>query len=387
MEATRSSFNTKVAIGLSAILLAAVMLVCIPQGQALATDTAPDAQSNMRLATFGDPSADLQGTEAASANAPQQASGVKAKYGLLMKNGTIYPCNSKGKKLGKAFKAGSTVRAIFVDKKAKKLPALTRTKYWVYPSWGTVKAKVKTIKFLGKKSRVTTIAKNAYKGHSSLKKVVNLNKTKVKTIPNYAFANTSLSAIKLPKTVTKIGSYAFFGTKIKGMAFPTGLTSIGDQAFARTANIKGTINLSKTRLATIGEFAFAESNAQAVLLPSTVKTIKKEAFAQMPYLINVGGLANTQIAALEYGAFESSPRITNVALPRTCKSVGYGAFYGCTAFNSLTLNSETKVSGSSLMFSGTRIAAGSGTIRIPAALRADYTTDYYWSDYRTLFVS
>ena len=95
MEATRSSFITKVAIGLSAILLAAVMLVCIPQGQALATDTAPDAQSNMRLATFGDPSADLQGTEAASANAPQQASGVKAKYGLLMKNGTIYPCNSK----------------------------------------------------------------------------------------------------------------------------------------------------------------------------------------------------------------------------------------------------------------------------------------------------
>ncbi|MDO4534056.1 MAG: hypothetical protein Q4C36_10115, partial [Coriobacteriia bacterium] len=78
MEATRSSFITKLAIGLSAVLLAAVMTVCIPQGQALAVDTAPDAATAPALQDFTATKAvGEQSTASAAdvANAPKQASG------------------------------------------------------------------------------------------------------------------------------------------------------------------------------------------------------------------------------------------------------------------------------------------------------------------------
>lgn len=238
MEAKSIRLAPRVAIALSTVLLAAVMLVCIPQGQAQAVE-ADGAQATVQeftgtLSTADDATA-LD--EKATADA-KQASGKKSKYGLLAKNGKLYPCNKKGKKLGKYWKVGSTVRTIYVAANAKKVPALRNIKYSYKSRFyvsNAVNAKVKTVKFLTKKgkSKVKTIKANAFNGHSYLKSIKNFNKTKVTSIGDYAFYGTKIKSVAFPKTLKSIGSYAFANCPyIATISLPASCKSIGSYAFA-----------------------------------------------------------------------------------------------------------------------------------------------------------
>ena len=254
METGFTRHGTRIAIALSTVLLAAVMLVCIPQGQAQAVEAADNGASvtvqefTGTLSTDNAAAADLKATGDA-----KQAAGKKSKYGLLAKNGKVYPCNKKGKKLGKYWKVGSTIRVLYVAANAKKVPALDDVKYFYksrYYVYGAVKAKIKTVKFLTKKgkSKVKTIKANAFKNHSYLKTIKGFNKTKV----------------------TSIGSYAFYGTSIKSVAFPKTLKSISDHAFTDCKNI-ATIWLP-ANCKSVGAYAFAGCTKLTKLyIPSTTK--------------------------------------------------------------------------------------------------------------------
>ena len=217
MEATRSSFIAKAAIGLSALLLAAVMLVCIPQGQALADDAAADAAAVTALQEFTATKAvGEQPTASAAdvANAPKRASGVKSKCGLLCKVGKkyyLYPCNKKGKKLGTYWRVGSSITTVFVSSNVKKYKGTWKIRYkstikLSYP----VSYKISKIVFLTKKGKnsVNAIGKNAI--DSTVKTVKNFNKTRVKTIGEKAFAYTKITKIAFPKTLKTIGAYGFY---------------------------------------------------------------------------------------------------------------------------------------------------------------------------------
>jgi hypothetical protein len=238
MEATRTKFAPRVVIALSTILLAAVMLICIPQGQAQAVESADSGAAQAALQEFTGTFAAADDSAAVTEADAKQASGKKSKYGLLAKNGKLYPCNKKGKKLGKYWKVGSTVKVIYVAANAKKVPALSNVKYYYkarYSVVNAIKNKVTTVKFLTKKgkSKVKTIKANAFKATPRLKSVKNLNKTKVTSIGNDAFYKTKIKSIKFPKTLKSIGSYAFAGCEnIASISLPASCTKIDSYAFA-----------------------------------------------------------------------------------------------------------------------------------------------------------
>ena len=81
---------------------------------------------------------------------------------------------------------------------------------------------------------VTAIGNNVFENLEKLKGVT-LNK-KLKTIGNYAFANTSISFINIPNTVTNIGEHAFDGcTALTDIEFESGRTSTSSLSISTCA--------------------------------------------------------------------------------------------------------------------------------------------------------
>lgn len=364
MEIRRSRLAPRVAVALSTVLLAVAMIVFVPQGQAQAVGhDVSEITSQATFHQFDDTDADnAQATGEASANVPKQAKAYKAKYGLLAKNGVLYPCNSKGKKLGKYWKSGSTVRTIFVAPNVKTVKKLY--KGMGYYCSGNITPKVSKVKFLlnkKKASKVQVISADFMKGHKYLKQVINFKRTKVKSIGGYAFAGTRIKSLTMPKTLRSIGKFAFANTK-------------------KLTTLK---NLEKTRLTTIGEDAFIRSAVKRISLPASVTRIDEEAFAEMRSLSSVANLDKTKVTTIRQYTFAGSSKLSSIALPASCKSIGEGAFYKCSNLSTLTLKRTSVVAGGRGMLLDTKIS----TIRVPASLVGPYQAATYWGDYAALIHS
>ena len=78
-------------------------------------------------------------------------------------------------------------------------------------------------------STVTSIGKNAFDGANSLKALENFENCQITTIYSDTFKNaTSLTSIKLPKTVTTIEAAFSGNTNLKTVYIPSSVTSIAD---------------------------------------------------------------------------------------------------------------------------------------------------------------
>ena len=314
-------------------------------------------------------------------NAPKQVGGVSSKYGLLMKDGKLYPCNKKGKKLGTYWKVGSTITYVFVAANVTKYTGKWKVRYkssikLSYP----VSYKIKTINFLLKsgKNSVKTISKNAI--DSTVTKVVNFNKTKVTSIGEAAFGNCAITKIALPTTlktigkdafrscsklktvsglnktkVTKIAAYAFAQSGIKSIAFPATLKTIGENAFRQAASLGTVKYLNKTKITTVAKDAFAETAVKSVVLPSTLKSLGEEAFAGCTKLKTVKLPANC--TTLGKSAFYGCTALTSVSLPAKCTTLGNYAFYGCTALTSISLPANCTTLGESAFEGCTKLTS------------------------------
>ena len=145
----------------------------------------------------------------------------------------------------------------------------------------------KSVKYGGKTFKVTSVAKNALKGKTKVKRVsvgdnvtrigssafagctklseVNIGK-KVKSIDVSAFEGCkTLSKVKIGNAVTTIGSKAFKNcTALKKIVLPSKVTKIDKQAFYGCKNLK-TITITSTKLKTVGKDAFKKINAKAII--------------------------------------------------------------------------------------------------------------------------
>ncbi|MDO4400738.1 MAG: leucine-rich repeat domain-containing protein [Coriobacteriia bacterium] len=388
MEQSRSRYASWIALVLSALLLAAVMMLCISQNQAQAVEAAPDAQATQVFTgtiTAGDQEAALP---AASAT-PAKKAGKASKYALLEKNGKVYPCNKKGKKLSATWKGGTTFNYLMVAPNVTKIPKQFNYKY---VGFSGVKMKLKSVTFMlkgGKNACKTIVANNPLGDQTALKTLKNFNKTKVTSIGKYGLAGTGITSITLPKTLTKLGEGAFaYCKKLTKVVFPASLKSVGKNAFRGDAKLKTLSKFGKTKVTSIGMDAFGETGITAIALPKTLKTIGVEAFAATKKLKTVSGLASTKVTAIGKAAFYESG-VTTLALPASCKSIGYAAFCDCAALNSLSMPSATLVTGSGDMLTGTVMQnnPASATIKVPAALADQYKAATYWSDYADCITS
>ncbi|MBE6786728.1 MAG: leucine-rich repeat domain-containing protein [Ruminococcaceae bacterium] len=190
----------------------------------------------------------------------------------------------------------------------------------------------------------------------------------LENIDAYAFYETNIKDIKFGPNLFEIGKLAFFDTKLEDVTIPDNVLMIGDGAFANTL-IK---NLKLSQNATyLSEGAFYNTDIQSVDIPDSVTDIAYRCFEDCENLMNIDLPSNlealgyafhgtkwynsqpngavylenafyhykgtsgnevyikngTEIIA-EY-AFNNQKNLKTVYIPKSVKSIGDNAFFGC----------------------------------------------------------
>lgn len=137
--------------------------------------------------------------------------------------------------------------------------------------------------------------------------------------------NSSITIVKIPKTIQEIESNAFRRCKnLQQVIIEEGLNSIGDYAFAGCINISR-INFPES-LKNIGAMAFSDcKNIETNLRFENIEKIGAGAFQELdisylhlPKIVEIGALA-----------FSNCTNLTEVVIGDNIKSVDNSAFEGC----------------------------------------------------------
>ena len=165
-----------------------------------------------------------------------------------------------------------------------------------------------------------------------------VGKTGEFTIPNsmtniesFTFANTKLTSIIIPNSVTDIGIYAFYSCEfLTSVTIPNSVTSIGKQAFVECRSLV------------------------SVTIPNSVTAIGDQAFFGCFDLMSIYVDNGNTAYCSEDGVLFNKTKDTLVAypegktgaytIPNSVIAIGYGAFWGCTGLTSVTIpNSVTSI--------------------------------------------
>ena len=159
----------------------------------------------------------------------------------------------------------------------------------------------------------------------------------VMTIEDYAFYHcTNLNSVTLPNSVTSIGNHAFANcTSLTDITMGSGVTTIGSFAFQScTALTSVTIGSGVT---SIGDGAFIFCTAlTTVNIPSSVISIGNSSFYECTSLTSLS-IPNS-VSSIGQGAFTSCIALTSVSIGSGVTVIGDYAFTVCTALTSLTVS-------------------------------------------------
>lgn len=177
---------------------------------------------------------------------------------------------------------------------------------------------------------------------------------------------TNLTNVSIPSSVTSISSATFYGcTNLKSITIPSSVTSIGCGAFCRCTNLTN-LDLGNS-VTDIGANAFDGcSSLRSVTIPSSVNSIGAKAFGgctsiNRVYIDDLSAWCKINFSELyssTYGYYSSNPltyshrlflngrEIIDLVIPEDVTTIGNGAFYSCTALESVTIpNSVTSIGG------------------------------------------
>jgi Leucine-rich repeat (LRR) protein len=195
--------------------------------------------------------------------------------------------------------------------------------------------------------------------------ILDMEQVNLDELPTEAFkGKTSLTSVKLPKTLKAIGSYAFSGcSSLTSVKIPDGVTTIWTDAFWGCSSLTSvTIPDSVT---VIWWFAFSGcSSLTSVKIPDGVMTIRDGAFNHCSSLTSItipnsvteiGDSAFSDCSSLNafYGKFASLDHrclivdgclnsfapagLTSYAIPEGVTEIGYAAFWGCSSLTSIII--------------------------------------------------
>ena len=190
---------------------------------------------------------------------------------------------------------------------------------------------------------VTEIGQGAFRDITALTEITFGEGSQLQAIPPYFAANTAVSAITLPDTVTSIGTMAFTHTALQEFHLPDGVTGVEASAFAGCTQLTAVYNTAQ--LTQIGQEAFAGCSAlSAFPLSDNLTYVGSHAFrgcSSLAYTEYDGGyylaIGENPYAILAYGSMD----VTSASLHADARLAIGGAFEGNTALTAFTFTDGT----------------------------------------------
>ena len=188
---------------------------------------------------------------------------------------------------------------------------------------------------------LTSLGKKCFYGCEDLE-VVNLGSCpSLKTIGEGAFSLcNSLTAVRIPDSVTLIGEDAFFDcSRLEKVKLGSKVERIGMYAFAFCDRLLS-ISLPAS-VKTVEMYAFAQCDALASISLGSVKTIGNYAFAFTdPAALSIPA----SCGSIGVGAFHDCPELSKVTLREGLVRIGRIAFANCPKISTITIpNSVTAI--------------------------------------------
>ncbi len=170
--------------------------------------------------------------------------------------------------------------------------------------------------------RVTSIAKNAFKGNQKLK------------------------IVKIGSNITSIGAHAFQGCKkLTKLVFSRNITKIGSHAFQNCTNLT------------------------SVQIPGNVKTIEAGTFSGCTKL-KTATIAGS-VTAIKDQAFYNCKKLTKLTVPGKVASIGKQAFYNCKSLKTITIRT-TKLTSKTIGKQAFKGISKKTIIRVPKSKKNAY---------------
>lgn len=170
----------------------------------------------------------------------------------------------------------------------------------------------------------------------------------------YAVIDNTITSVTIPSSVKTIYDYAFANSKIGSLNIPETVTEIGVGAFKGSALVS--IEINGNGITAIKDYTFNNTDLTSIVLPSSVKSIGAYAFAGAKILsaIDLSG-----IESIGNYAFSNCIELSSVTVTDSLKAIGDNAFEYCSALSTIELPAVNQVGESVFVKSGlTQIVFG-----------------------------
>ncbi len=177
------------------------------------------------------------------------------------------------------------------------------------------------------------IGKRSFSGCTALTSVI--MPSGVKSVGDYAFSGSGLTAAVLPATVLSVGRGAFKEcTALEQVMVWDGLVKLGNSAFAGCTSLKQ-ITLPDS-VSEVGASAFKQcSNLRKAVLGQRITAVSDYMFQGCTSLSSV--TLGTMIESIGTAAFNKCTSLREVVLPETLVSIGSEAFQSCMSLKNINI--------------------------------------------------
>ena len=197
-------------------------------------------------------------------------------------------------------------------------------------------ARINKLKNVTIPDSVTNIEQSAFANSKSIE-VINIStNSKLKKVGICAFANTKITSIYFPDTVTSIGLRTFgYCYELTNVVLPAGLTSISEDLFLGCNKLKS-VNIPEG-VTSIGKSAFSGCKVlSSIVIPDGVQTIGEGAFYGCTSFESV--VIPDNVTTIGQTAFQNCSGMTSLTIGKNVTDIGAGAFNGCSNLSYIKFN-------------------------------------------------